>query len=50
MLGAMREGYLGREMVTIDDLSRAIGEFDSAVEWVEIADAERYATENGMLR
>jgi hypothetical protein len=50
MLGAMREGYLGREVVTVADLERWLHEEESAAEWAAIEDGERYAAENGLLR
>lgn len=50
MLGRMREGYLGREMVTLEDLRRWVHEDDEAAVWAEIADGERRMAEMGLLR
>jgi hypothetical protein len=50
MLGAMRPGYLGREMVTVDDLRRWIHEQEDAEAWLAISDGERAMTEMGLLR
>lgn len=45
MLGRMRKGYLGREMVTLDDLARWIREEDdeAAAFWAAIADGDEAA-------
>lgn len=40
ILGAMRPGYLGREVVTADDLHRWAAEDDAAAEWAAIAAGE----------
>jgi hypothetical protein len=50
MLGAMRPGYLGREMVTADDLARWVHEDDDAAMWADITAGEQYAADNGLLR
>lgn len=50
MLGRMRPGHLGREMVTLSDLERWIHEEDEAAAWAAIEDGEKYAAENGLLR
>lgn len=50
MLGQMRDGYLGREVVTLDDLHRWAHEEDEAAQWAAIEDGERAAAEMGLLR
>lgn len=50
MLGRMQEGYLGREVVTLDDLRRWVHEADEAAAWLAIQEGERRAAEMGLLR
>ena len=50
ILGVMRPGYLGREMVTEADLHRWVHEEEDAAMWAEIEDGERAAAEQGQLR
>jgi hypothetical protein len=50
MLGRMQAGYLGREMVTLDDLNRWVHEDDDAAAWAAIQDGERAMAEMGLLR
>lgn len=49
MLGRMQAGYLGRELVTLDDLHRWVHEEDEAAAWAAIEDGERAASEMGLL-
>lgn len=37
MLGAMRLGYLGREMVTLEDVDRWLHDDDEAAQWSAVA-------------
>ena len=50
ILGVMQPGYLGREMVTEDDLRRWEHEDESAAMWADIEAGEKAAAEMGMLR
>lgn len=50
ILGAMRPGYLGREIVTEEDLRRWDAEDESAAAWAAIEDGERAMAEMGLLR
>lgn len=50
ILGRQRGGYLGREMVTEDDLARWVHEDEAAAEWRAIEDGEARCAEMGLLR